>query len=51
MPHGLSLHPTRVLWGEGQDSNSGCGTNEEAGKHVEGIMNTEVDAGKGDEYT
>jgi hypothetical protein len=40
-----------ALWGEGQDGDSGCGTNEEAGKHVEGIMNTEVDAGKGDEYT
>jgi hypothetical protein len=34
---------------EGQDSTRGHGPDEEAGENVEGVVDTEVDAGEGDE--
>jgi hypothetical protein len=34
---------------KGEDGNGGCGSEEKAGEHVDGVMDAEVDAGEGDE--
>src|SRR5918912_1664421 len=43
--------PEPLCLGENQNDGGGCGPNEEASEHVEGVMNAEIDAGEGNEET